>query len=124
MIKLYSKATAHILVKGEGKVKGNTEYGVISSVKDEKLLHTRLNEYLVDHHRVFAKTKSKSLLDSYLPFVYKHFYFNLNKGMGVYTALYPNQDMKGKYRYPKEKRAAWILTVLIHKNLPGYEKEE
>lgn len=73
---------------------------------------------------MFAKTKCKSLLDSYLPFVYKHFYYNLNKGMGVYIALYPNQDTKGKYRYPDEKRTAWILTVLIHKNSPGYEKEK
>ncbi|WP_053595848.1 MULTISPECIES: hypothetical protein [Lysinibacillus] len=71
---------------------------------------------------MFSKNKNKDLLKAQLPFIYKHFYFNLNKEMGVYMELYPNQDNEGKYKYSENKNIGWILKIRILNHLPGYEK--
>jgi hypothetical protein len=105
-------------------VKKHTDYGFISLAKDEKVIMKSLNEFLDSYNRVFAKTKSKGLLEARLPFVYKHFYFNLNKEMGVYMEVYPNQDIEGRYKYSDYKNVGWILTVRILDDFSGYQKEK
>lgn len=88
-----------------------TEYGFISSKKDEKLIIERLNEFLAPLKRTFAKNKSDSYLKGYLPYVYKYVYFNLNKDVGTFMELIPNEDIKDNYKYPDNKNVAWIFRV-------------
>lgn len=103
-------------------MKKNTEYGFVALAKEEKFIMKRLNEFLERYNRMFSKSKNKDLLKARLPFIYKHFYFNLNKEMGVYMELYPNQDNEGKYKYLEYKNVGWILKVRILNHFPGYEK--
>lgn len=105
-------------------MKQKTVYGFICSKKDEKLIIGRLNEFLEQYNRVFAKSKSKTLLEDYLPLKYKHIYLNLNKDTGTYMDLTPNEDSEGVKRYSDNIEVGWILKVLIHKHFPGYEKSK
>ena len=76
-------------------MKKNTEYGFVALAKEEKLIMKSINEYLERYNRMFSKNKNKDLLKAKLRFIYKHFYFNLNKEMGVYMELYLIKIMKG-----------------------------
>jgi hypothetical protein len=99
-----------------------TTYGLKCSKKDEKALVQRVNEYLETHNRTMSKAKNKSLLDGYLPFVLKHFYWNLNKGVGTWFELFPNEDQEGKCFNERNKECGWIVKTRVDLTHPLYEK--
>ena len=37
------------------------------------------------------------MLSAYFPLIIKHFYWNLNKEMGTWFDIYPNEDINGQY---------------------------
>ena len=99
-----------------------TTYGLKCSKKDEKTLIKRVNEYLETHSRTMSKAKNKSMPDGYLPFVLKYFYWNLNKGVGTWFELFPNEDVEGKYFNETHKECGWLLKTRIDLTHPLYEK--
>ncbi|WNJ17896.1 hypothetical protein [Pontibacter sp. G13] len=101
-----------------------TTYGLKCSKKDEKNLVFRINEYLASKSRTMSKAKNKSMLDSRLPFVFKHFYWNLNKGVGTWFELFPNEDIEGKYFNETHKDCGWILKTRLDLTHPLYEKNK
>jgi len=105
-------------------MKTNVEYGLVTERREEKVIIKYPKQFLANDKRTISKTKSPSLLESKLPFKYKYFYFNLNKEMGTYIALFPNRDEDSKYKYPDNKEASWILQVRLKKSSPGYEQEK
>ncbi len=94
----------------EGKMDKYIEYGIVSTPADEKRLAANFKVFFEPLNRMMAKAKSKGLLEARLPYVYKHYYWNLNKEMQVYMELYPNEDMEGKRKFA-DPEAAWILFV-------------
>ncbi|MBG9812328.1 hypothetical protein ABD68_12185 [Bacillus endophyticus] len=102
----------------------NTEYGLITERREEKVIIKYLKQFLANDKRTISKTKNPSLLESKLPFKYKYFYLNLNKEMGAYIALFPNKDEDSKYKYPNNKEVSWILQIILNKHFPGYEQEK
>lgn len=84
------------------------EYGIVSAPGDEKKLAANLKAFFAPLNRVMVKTKSKGLLNSRLPYVYSHYYWNLNKEMQVYAELYPNTDKEGKRKFANPD-VGWIL---------------
>ncbi|MEB3052721.1 hypothetical protein [Bacillus pseudomycoides] len=105
-------------------MKTNTEYGLVTERKEEKVIIKYLKQFLANDKRTISKTKNPPLLESKLPFKYKYFYFNLNKEMGTYIALFPNRDEDSNYKYPDNKEASWILQVRLKKYSPGYDQEK
>jgi hypothetical protein len=99
-------------------------YGIKCSKKDEKLLIQRLNDYLKTLDRIMSKAKSKSMLEARLPFILKHFYWNLNKGTGTWFELFSNEDVEEKYFNEPNKECGWILKTRIDLTHPCYEKEK
>jgi hypothetical protein len=87
------------------------EYGILSSEKDEKIIIKNIIEFLEPLNRTMTKAKNKSMLDVRLPYVYKHFYWNLNKEEQIYFEIYPNKDMENKYKFQNNQEAAWILFI-------------
>ncbi|OWA33476.1 hypothetical protein B9G55_22720 [Saccharibacillus sp. O16] len=104
------------------------EYGIISTPADEKALAANMQAFFVPLNRMMVKTKSKGLLEAHLPFVYKYYYWNLNKEMQVYVELYPNEDAEGKRKFA-DPETAWILFVNMkeihapHDVIPRQEQE-
>ncbi|MEH6978620.1 MULTISPECIES: hypothetical protein [Bacillus] len=84
-------------------MKTNTEYGLVTERREEKVIIKHLKQFLANDKRTISKIKNPSLLESKLPFKYKYFYFNLNKEMGTYIALFPNRDEDSNYKYPDNK---------------------
>ncbi|AOF52761.1 hypothetical protein BKG91_05905 [Rodentibacter caecimuris] len=100
----------------------NHSYWAIQSVaKDESRLIKPIQAYFKTHNRTFTKCKS-TLLESYLPFKYKHFYWNLNKEMKTFIAIIPNQDLARKWREEQYKNCAWLLEIHIYEKL-NYDNE-
>ena len=100
-----------------------TTYGLKCSKKDEKVLVQRVNEYLKTLDRTMSKAKSKSMLEARLPLILKHFYWNLNKGVGTWFELFPNEDIDGKYYKESNKECGWIIKMRIDLTHPCYEKQ-
>jgi len=98
-------------------------YGLKCSKKDEKALVQRINAYLETHNRTMSKSKNKSMLDARLPFVLKHFYWNLNKGLGTFFEIFPNEDQEGNYFKETNKECGWLLKTHINLSHPSYEKK-
>ncbi|WP_334076625.1 hypothetical protein [Paenibacillus sanfengchensis] len=86
------------------------EYGFLCEAKDEKKLINALLGFLEPLNRTFSKTKNKGMLEARLPYVYRHFYWNLNKEMQVYVEIYPNQDADGKIKF-SHPDVGWVLFV-------------
>ncbi|WP_166243136.1 hypothetical protein [Paenibacillus turpanensis] len=84
------------------------EYGFLCSGKDEKMLINELTRFFEYMNRTISKVKNKSLLESKLPYVYKHYYWNLNKDKQVYIEVYPNQDVEGKCKFSNHD-VGWVL---------------
>ncbi|MFD1177974.1 hypothetical protein ACFQ3W_16925 [Paenibacillus puldeungensis] len=84
------------------------EYGILCWGKDEKKLMDELYAFLAPMNRTFSKTSNKGMLEARLPYVYKHFYWNLNKEKQVYVELYPNKDVEGKMKFPSEE-VGWVM---------------
>ncbi|OWR29860.1 hypothetical protein CDO73_12295 [Saccharibacillus sp. O23] len=84
------------------------EYGIVSAPSEEKPLAANLKAFFAPLNRVMVKTKSKGLLNARLPYVYSHYYWNLNKEMQVYVELYPNTDNEGKRKFANPD-VGWIL---------------
>jgi len=105
-------------------MKNVTEYGLVSTVKDEKQIFESLNSFLAPLQRKFAKVKNASYLKAYAPYKYKYIYSNLNKDMGTNMELFPNADTANKLNHPKQKDVAWILKVIIDVTSPGYQKHK
>ena len=99
-------------------------YGLISNERDEKSIIAGLNQYLATLKRTTSKTANRSLLDPYLPFEFKHFYWNLNKSVGIFLAVFPNQDLRGAWVHQQRKDCAWFLQVLHHDTMPGYTPDK
>jgi hypothetical protein len=93
--------------------KNVTILGIKCIVKDEKAMMARVNDYLATFDRTTSKTKNKSLLESELPFVLKHFYWNLNKATATWFDIKPNQDLEGKWYQPAHQDCAWLLHIRI-----------
>lgn len=104
-------------------MKSITTYGLKSSKKDEKIIVKRVNDYLELHYRTMSKSKNKSLLDSRLPHVLSHIYWNLNKSKGTYFEIFSNEDNEGKYYNEENKNLAWIIKTRIDVTHPMYEKQ-
>jgi hypothetical protein len=98
-------------------------YGIRCEKKDEKILVSRVNEYLAAHDRTMTKTINESLLKARLPFVYKYYYWNRNKGTGTYFEVIPNEDAEGKCYSEENRDCAWIIKTRIHLTHPEYKKE-
>lgn len=95
------------------------EYGFVCESKDEKALMSALQSFMEPINRTFSKNKNKSMLESRLPYVYKHFYWNLNKEKQVYLEVYPNKDLEGKYKFSNED-VGWILFASLNDEKPPY----
>lgn len=95
------------------------EYGILCSSKDEKKLMNELFAFLAPLNRTFSKTSNKGMLDARLPYVYKHFYWNLNKEKQVYVELYPNIDMEGKSKFQRED-IGWVMFANLKDQSPPY----
>ena len=95
--------------------------------KDKDVLLRRINEYLAGHGQKTTETATRKMFDGYLPFVIKHFYWNLNQETGTWFDIYPNEDMKGKFFFPDHKDCGWLIHVRIdlhqHANLIPEESE-
>lgn len=89
------------------------EYGIICNEKDEKIIIKNIIEFLESFKRTITKTKNKSLLEARLPYVYKHYYWNLNKEQQVYFEIYPNRDMENKYKFKDNQDSSWILFIRL-----------
>jgi hypothetical protein len=88
-------------------------YGILCSKEDESQLITRVNAYLATFNRTTSKANNKSMLDGYLPFVLKYFYWNLNKDTGTWFELFLNEDSNGKYFFPNHKDYGWLMRIRI-----------
>ena len=93
--------------------KNVTILGIRCVSKDEKAMMLRVSDYLATFNRTTSKTKNKDLLESELPFVFKHFYWNLNKDAATWFDIKPNQDLEGKWKQPAHQDCAWLLHVRI-----------
>ena len=93
--------------------KNVTILGIRCVSKDEKAMMLRVSDYLATFNRTTSKTKNKDLLASELPFVLKHFYWNLNKDAATWFDIKPNQDLEGKWKQPAHQDCAWLLHVRI-----------
>lgn len=96
------------------------EYGLICESKEEKQLMAALQHFMEPMNRTFAKTKNKGLLEARLPYVYKHYYWNLNKEKQVYIEIYPNKDAEGKCKF-SDGRIGWILFANCKDLAPPYD---
>ena len=96
------------------------EYGLISTATNEKALTAKMKSFFEPLNRVMVKTKSKGLLEARLPYVYKHFYWNLNKEIQVYVELYPNVDEEGKRKFDNPE-IGWVLFVNMKNVHPPYQ---
>ena len=96
-------------------------YGWKCLGRDERPLLDRVNRYLAGHQHVAAKTGAGRVVDGYLPFVIKRFYWSLDRNLGIWFDIYPNQDVKGQYFFPDHKDCGWLIHVRIdlhrHENL-------
>ena len=101
-----------------------TTYGILCQSSDEKSLTTRVTDFLGTLDRTLSKTKSKSLLKARLPHRLKHIYFNLNKGVGSYFEIFPNEDLDGEHFFPDNPECAWILKSRLDGDHPNYDKEK
>ena len=90
-----------------------TVYGLRCARKDEKALIERVDAYLAPLSRRTGKVKNPSLLAGYLPFVFKHIHFNLNKDTGTSCTFYPNEDENGRLSFPDRPECSWLLRVRI-----------
>lgn len=95
------------------------EYGLVSTAADEKILSANMKSFFEPLNRVMVKTKSKGLLEARLPYVYKHFYWNLNKEIQVYVELYPNVDEEGKRKFDHPE-IGWVMFVNMKDVHPPY----
>jgi hypothetical protein len=84
-------------------------YGFKCSKRDEKVLLKRVNDFLATHNRTTTKAKNQSMLGAYAPFALKHFYWNLNKEMGTWFDIYPNEDLNGKYFFQDYRQCGWLM---------------
>lgn len=104
-----------------------TIYGWKCLGKDERVLLERLNHYLARDRRMASKTKDRKMLVGYLPFVIRHFHWNLNQEMGTWFDIYPNEDLKGQFFFPDHKDCGWLIHVRIdfqrHANIIREESE-
>ncbi|MDF2086729.1 hypothetical protein [Bacillus pseudomycoides] len=100
------------------------EFGILSSEKDEKAIIKNINDYLASLNRTLSKQKNKSMLDARLPYIHKHFYWNLNKAERVYFEIYPNKDIEGKYRFETKKNLNWIIFFNKLDLVTGVENQE
>lgn len=91
-----------------------TYFGIICERKDEKILVERVNAYLKLLDRTTSKSKNKDLLESHLPFVYKHFYWNLNKSTATWLEIVPNKDEENKWLFTDFFQCNWIMKVIIN----------
>lgn len=96
------------------------EYGIVSKAADEKMLTAKIKSFFEPLNRVMVKTKSKGLLEARLPYVYKHFYWNLNKEIQVYVELYPNVDEEGKRKFDNLE-VGWVLFANMKDVHPPYQ---
>jgi len=94
-------------------------YGWKCLGKDETVLLKRVNHYLATHRRTTAKAKGRHMLDGYLPFVIKHFYWTLNRELGTWFDIYPNEDLKGQYFFPDHQDCGWLIHVRIDFHRPA-----
>ncbi len=95
-------------------LKTENYFGVICERKDEKILMQRVNAYLKLLDRTTSKSKTKDLLESRLRFVYKHFYWNLNKGTATWLEIVPNKDEENKWLFADFLQCNWIMKVIIN----------
>jgi len=94
-------------------MKAVTIYGFRCSRKDEKILAERVNEYLATHRRTTTRARSQSMLSAYFPLIIKHFYWNLNKEMGTWFDIYPNEDINGQYFFPDRMECGWLMHLRL-----------
>ena len=93
-----------------------TIYGFKCSKKDEKVLMKRVNDFLATHNRTTSRSKNSSLLSAYAPLTIKHFYWNLNKEMGTWFDIYPNEDLNGQYFFPDRQDCGWLMHLILNLN--------
>jgi hypothetical protein len=91
-----------------------TTFGLCCSVKDEKVLIQRVNDYLATLNRTTSKAKQPSLLEARLPFVLKYFYWNLNKDTSTWLEVHRNQDVRGEWFFPNNKECSWIVRARMN----------
>lgn len=97
-------------------MKSVTIYGFKCVKKDEKALLQAVNTVLAAHDRTTSKAKNAGLLAAYAPLVLKHFYWNLNRSLGTWFDIYPNEDVHGAFFFPGHKECAWLMHVRIDPN--------
>ena len=100
--------------------KNVSTFGIVCSPKDEKILMTRVNDYLALFDRTTSKAKNPNMLSHELPFVIKHFYWNLNKDTATWFDIKPNLDVEGKWYQPAHQNFAWLLNIRIDHS--GWER--
>ena len=105
-------------------MKSITTYGLKCLKTDEKILVQRINKFLEEHNRTLSKEKNRSMLEARLPFVLKHFYWNLNKETGTWFEIFPNEDQQGKYFNETYKDCGWLIITRIDLSHPMYEKDK
>lgn len=102
-------------------------YGWKCKKKDKEVLLKRINHYLAGHQQTTVKTEDRKMFDGYSPFTIKHFYWNLNRKLGTWFEIYPNEDLKGDHFFPDHKDCGWLIHVRIdlqqHANIISEETE-
>ena len=98
-----------------------TTYEILCQPKDEKTLATRVDEFLATLDRSMSKNKSKSMLEARLPHRIKHFYMNLNKEVGSYFEIFPNEDLDGNFFAVESSDCAWILIARLDTSNPNFD---
>jgi hypothetical protein len=106
-------------------MKTETFYAFHCSKKEEKHLMERVNNYLAGFDRTTSKTKNQVALTYFLPMVFKHFYWNLNKDTGTYFAIFPNEDSNGAFFFIEQPNLGWLMRVRIDiKTYPAATQEK
>lgn len=90
-----------------------TLFGLRCSAVDEPAVVGRIDQSLKKIKRQTSKATQKSLLQDRKPFVFDHYYWNLNRDCGVYFELLTNQDLKGKWQQAEHSDMGLLLMFVL-----------
>ncbi len=99
----------------------NGEYVVLCGEQGEKPLIKELEAQI---GRKLSKSKSASILEGRLPYVFSHIYFEFDKSKGLYIEVEPNEDSNGKIQEPDHPPESWIIRTRVRDDFEHINQEE
>ncbi len=97
------------------------EYGIVSTVEDEKKIIRQINKYLRSKEiKNLRKETDKSMLEARYPFNYNYFYWqgtkrgSIGQGSIWHLELLANKDINGKMQFPEREDIAFFFLVIKH----------